>query len=244
MGGYDTACYITDSFQSEVVKKYGAPNYWLRYFTPTPGIDKIDADPIPECQAIWDSGGPHLGPITGPTQTNLNGDKATGQADAEAFVDALTDVYLDVGPLQLPGNGILWCWLDQEPGFPLSSGYWDGWASTIRGTNFDGLGTYLYPCLYCTPHADDSCTVVDNASGSATCYGVWSPEPNAPQTCGTDLNNPPSGSPTSCAAITSVLWQFLIAVTPQHYCDLAYMVDMDVSFLNFANQCFYLNARP
>jgi hypothetical protein len=244
MGGYDTSSAVTLTILDDIRdNNYGKPEYWLRYLLPSPSATRLDANPVAECEEIWDSGGPHIGPITAPKQTNLGmNDFALGQGDADAFIGALTDVYNDVSPLLLPANGVLWCWLDCEHGTHLSAEYWDGWAETIREANFSGMGQHLFPAIYCTPGSDDVCTVINNASGNDVCFAVWSPEPNIPGTCGHDLNNPPSGKPTSCSQVGTVLWQFLI--TPNNYCSLNAPVDMNVSPLVFSNQCFYLNARP
>jgi hypothetical protein len=82
------------------VNAFGTPTFWLRYCSPaqtTPLTNSSNASS--ECRAIWDSGGPRLGPITVPVQSRLSGSSAMGQADAQTLGNALHQTYLNVGPL-------------------------------------------------------------------------------------------------------------------------------------------------
>jgi hypothetical protein len=236
-GGYDTASKITYSLAHDAANKYGRPNYWLRYLAPSPAATLITDTPNTECQNIWDVGGPHLAPITEPTQSVLGQDYASGQSHAQTFANALVNLWNDVTPLITPTNGVLYSWLGQENTTHLSQGFWNGWAAYINTFNFAGLGEILYASLYCTPHSDDSCAVTNSATGNSTCFALWSPEP---QRCGNNLNNPPSYGPTGCADTPTNLWQF----AEEGACGLTVNVDMDVSNLNYVDYCFYLSRRP
>jgi hypothetical protein len=114
--------------QRNSVNNYGPPNYWLRYYQPSPDATKIQAHPIDECRAIWDSGAKHLGPISEPRQSNLGMGSDQGNADAQSFVSAMIDGWATVGPLKFPTNDTLYCFLGQENTTYLSSGYWSGWV--------------------------------------------------------------------------------------------------------------------
>ena len=97
------------------------PGFWIRYFTPSPAADLFNDDALAESRGAWDSGGPAVGCISAPDQSRLSGSAAEGQADAQAFAAAMLAAYHAVGPLLLPPNGQLYCWLDQEYSTSLSS---------------------------------------------------------------------------------------------------------------------------
>jgi hypothetical protein len=241
MGGFDTANTV-QNVRVSAVNEFGAPNFWMRYFTPSPAADQLNNDPVPECQAAWDSGGHYIGPISAPTQSRLSGSSAQGQADAQAYASALLSAYHAVGPLLLPANSTLYCWLDQEYSTSLSLNYWNGWAGYLDGYNFAGLGTYpLYPTLYCDPASPyPNCSTIGNASADY-CYAVWS---NEPEPCGT-LKNPPSWRADTCAGYASTptrLWQF----GEQGVCGYSANVDLDLGASGFttANYCFNVSSRP
>jgi hypothetical protein len=154
MTGYDTAGRIQNTYVS-AHREFGThPNFWIRYFTPSPAADLFHEDALAESRGAWDSGGPYIGVISAPRQSRLSGSAAEGHADAQAFAAALLTAYHGVRPLLLPANNQLYCWLDQEYSTSLSLSYWNAWASYLANYNFAGLGTYpLYPCLYCAPHS-------------------------------------------------------------------------------------------
>ena len=154
MTGYDTAGPIQNTYASAHHEFGVVPNFWIRYFTPSPAADLFNDDAVAESRGAWDSGGPYVGCISAPRQSRLSGSAAEGQADAQAFAAAMLAAYHAVRPLQLPSNGKLYCWLDQEYSTSLSSSYWNAWADYIANYDFAGLGIYpLYPCLYCNPYA-------------------------------------------------------------------------------------------
>lgn len=245
MGGFDTASFVYDAWPQ--VSGFGKPLFWLRYFTPcyTTPLNVSASSANAECDAIWssNSSSPMLGPITVPTQSRLSGSTAEGNADAQSFCAALSVTYTDVIPLQLPSNGQLYCWLDQEPNTSLSVSYWNGWAGYIDGFNFAGYGTYpLYPCLYCNPNAaPPNCSTIGNSS-AYYCFAVWASEP---QECGTDISSPPSWRAETCSAYTSTptqLWQFCDGTG---ICNSS-PVDQDKGAPGFytPSYCFYLSSKP
>jgi hypothetical protein len=242
-GGYDTASYIYD-VQAAAVTKYGTPTYWLRYFSPSVNgtVNQSSSHSILECRAAWDSGGKHLMPISGPTQSRLGGSAAQGQADAQALVASIVNVYGWVAPLHLPTNNVLRVWLDQETGTSMSTSYWGAWSAYINSYNWFGLGVFpLFACLYCNPcgGAGHNCTTVGTAGG---CFSIWSSEPETPY-CGNSLKNLPSWHANSCAACqtnapATSLWQF----SERNVCGLTVNVDMDTGTLS--PNSLYLSARP
>lgn len=246
MAGFDTAGYVNQVWAS-VGTHYGRPLFWLRYFSPcqTTPVNVSSSNAIVECRGVWDSNSssPNLGPITVPAQSRLNGTSAEGHADAQTLASTLVTVYRWVGPLQLPSNQQLYCWLDQEYNTSLSLAYWNGWSGYIDGFNFAGTGIYaLYPCLYCSPQAPPpNCSTIGNGSANH-CFAVWTPEP---QRCGYSLTNTPSWAAATCAGYSSTptrVWQF----EEQGACNLAYNVDMDVGApgFNTGSYCFHLSSRP
>jgi hypothetical protein len=240
MGGYDTASRVQEVWPA--ASKYGHPQYWVRYFAPSPGDYLLEDAAVSECQAIWDSGGHYLSPISAPAQYNLSSThSATGLADAQAFVSAMITAYHKVRPLLLPDNGILCCWLDQEYSTSLSLHYWNGWAGYINGYDFGGHGQVLHAGLYCSPDSPyPNCSTIGSASAHY-CFGIWTPEDQA---CGHTLRNPPPYAPMTCGSLAStrvILWQFHEDIEYPG-CHLTVNVDCNWSNLNFARHCFNVSS--
>ena len=242
MAGFDTASFVQD-VQSQAVRTYGRPLFWIRYFPPSANTT-LDRDAVTECQAIWDSGARALGPISAPTQSRLAGSAAEGQADAHTFASALLSTYFAVGPLFLPANNMLLCWLDMESGTSLSVDYWNGWSGTIDGFQFPaGSGNLpLYPALYCNPHADPSpCTTLANSTANYS-FAVWSSEP---EPCTKSITNPPTWNAESCPQSPTNLWQYAEAgiagcLPAQPSVDL----DVGAPGVYYPDYCFQLTGRP
>jgi len=252
MAGYDCADTITNQYRPASV--YGTPAFWLRYFSPSPSATVVNvssSNASSECDAAWDSGGKYIGPICAPTQSRLSSNSySEGQADAQTFASALLQVYLWVAPFNLPTNGVVYCWLDQEPSTSLSSNYWNGWGSYIDGYNWNFTGTYpLFSCLYCNPCAPyPNCSTVNNPNNHV-CWSIWSQQP---QKCYT-VSNPPPWSAEACSNTcagsysgpATQLWQFRIQIDYPTCTNLSTAVDMDVGGgINYANYCFRLTSRP
>ena len=240
MTGYDTAGTIQDTYPS-ARSEFGAnPSFWIRYFTPSPAAYLFTDDAIAESQGAWDSGGPFVGCISAPRQSRLSGSAAEGQADAQAFAAAMLVAYHAVGPLRLPSNGQLYCWLDQEYSTSLSSNYWNAWANYIAEYNFASLGTYpLYPCLYCDPYSPyPNCSTIAKAHGVNVPSAIWSSEP---EPCGS-LTSPPRWNADVCQTVPTKLWQF----GEQGACNYSANVDLDVGAPGFvtASYCFRVKSRP
>jgi hypothetical protein len=168
-----------------------------------------------------------------------------GQADAQTLANALYNTWANVGPLQLPSNGQLWCWLDQEPGTGLTLAYWNGWSGTIDGYVWAATGTLpLYPCMYTNPcNPQPNCSIVGREDAN-WCYSIWSYQP---QRCAYSNNNPPPWEPTTCSGCSSFprtttnLWQF----AQPNSCGYSPNVDQDVGGgITYGNYCFYLSYRP
>jgi hypothetical protein len=238
MGGYDTASRVESVWPA--AQKYGNPRYWLRYFNPSPGDYLLEDAAVAECQAIYNSGGPYLGPIMAPTQSRLGNTTygaSWGLADAQAFVTALNVAYNAVGPLDVPYTQTVYCYLDQEYNTSLCIQYWNAWAEYVGEYNFGDLGTLpLYPCLYCSPALPPpNCSVIDSEEAFG-CAGVWTPEY---QKCGNDLNNISGWDVASCSLTPTILWQFHEDITADS-CSLTVNVDMDVAQVNYPDYCFII----
>lgn len=239
MAGFDTASTVQNQVPA-AINVWGKPAFWVRYFPPC-YFTPLSADPVTECRAIWDgnSSSPDLGVVTTPNQSRLNGTSAEGQADAQSLISALISTYTSVGPLQLPANGTLFCWLDQEASTSLSLGYWNGWAGYVNGYAYGG-GHPFHAALYCNPFAaPPNCSIIDSSSADK-CYAVWSSEPLR---CSNSLANPPAWAAESCANVTTYLWQYW----DEGICyNTNANVDLDVGHPNtgYGTYCFYLSARP
>lgn len=240
MTGYDTAGRIQNTYAS-AHSEFGAnPAFWIRYFTPSPAADLFNDDALAESQAAWDSGGPSVGCTSAPIQSRLSGSAAEGQADAQAYAAAMLAAYHAVGPLELPANGQLYCWLDQEYSTSLSSSYWNAWANYIAEYNFAGLGSYpLYPCLYCDPYSPyPNCSTIAQAPGVDAPSAIWSSEP---EPCGS-LTRPPAWKADQCQTIPTRVWQY----GEQGACNYSANVDLDVGAPGFFTpaHCFRVKSRP
>ena len=240
MTGYDTAAPIHETYVS-AHHEFGAnPAFWIRYFTPSPAADLFTDDAVAESQGAWDSGGPFVGCISAPRQSRLSGSAAEGQADAQAFAAAMLAAYHAVGPLRLPSNGQLYCWLDQEYSTSLSSSYWNAWANYIAEYNFASLGTYpLYPCLYCDPYSPyPNCSTIARAKGVNAPSAIWSSEP---EPCGSP-KRPPGWKADRCETVPTRLWQF----GEQGACNYSTNVDLDLDAPGFSTSsyCLRVTSRP
>ncbi|HEX4833968.1 MAG TPA: hypothetical protein VH478_23080 [Trebonia sp.] len=241
MAGYDTASTIQSVYQAGRHEFGVAPNFWMRYFTPSPYADTLNSDAVNECRAAWSSGGPRIGCIMEPVQSRLASNSAAeGQADAQSFCAAVYSTFTTVHPLQLPTRGMLMCWLGQETGSRLSAGYWNGWARTVESYRFAETGTRpLYAGLYCNPQAPaPNCTTVQVA-GAVKCDAVWASEP---EPCTKSVSKPPAWRAQHCTYIPTRLWQY----AEKAACGLSANVDLDVGAPGFnnANYCFHLSSSP
>lgn len=237
--GYDTAGEIQNTYVSAHDEFGVDPDFWCRYFAPSPYADVLENDPVSECIGAWDSGGPRISPIMAPDQAHLSSSSAQGLSDAETFCAALYSTYTAVGPLQLPADGAMWVWLDQEAGTSLSLPYWNGWADYVAGYEFANVGQQpLYAALYCDPDSPyPNCSTI-GSSGASTCWAIWSSEP---EPCGS-IADPPAWDPETCTASPTRLWQF----GEQGACGLSANVDLDEGGpdLNVDLYCFYLSSEP
>jgi hypothetical protein len=238
MAGYDTAGPIQDTYQSAFDEFGEPPAYWIRYFSPSPAADLFSGDPVAECEGAWASGGHYVGCVSAPYQSRLSGSAAEGLADAQSFAASMLFAWDVVGPLKLPVNNQLWCFLDQEYSTSLSLSYWDAWANYIANYNFANLRTYpLYPALYCDPFSPyPNCSTIAAAKGLNVPASVWSSEP---EPCGT-LRNHPVFEPDNCWTVPSHLWQF----GEQDACGYSANVDVDVADVVFADYCFRIVSDP
>jgi hypothetical protein len=234
--GYDTASYIQDVYESAYDEFRAHPAYWIRYFDPCP-FGSFDDDPMAESKAAWDSGARSVGAVSSPWQSNLAGSTAQGQADAQTYCASLLSAYKAVGPLDLPSNQMLFCWLDQEASTSLSLDYWNGWATYVGDYNFADNRRYpLYPGLYCDPDAPPpNCSIIGNPD-AFPCAGVWA---STPEPCGT-LTDPPAFAPEECPSVTTELWQF----GEQGVCGYSANVDLNRARHAYGDYCFYLKSKP
>jgi hypothetical protein len=235
--------------------QYGAPEFWLRYFSPfndTP-FNVSQSNAVAECDAIWDCGAEHLGPICDPV--SLESTSADGMGVAQTFCAALLQTAKWVDQLKLPTN--LYCWLDQEVQEPMSAAFWSGWWNYLNSYSWGGVYP-LYPCIYCNPcnfsyygthkTTEAACYV----TATVPPYAVWSCEVDEGNCTKYTLTNPPAtfqgttcGSCVPANQATTQLWQFN-ENCPCVYESTDYPVDMDVGApgFNTENYCWSLTSRP
>jgi hypothetical protein len=240
MAGYDTAGQIQDTYVSARDEFGEGPLFWVRYFSPSPAADIFSDNAVAESEGAWASGGHYVGPVSAPYQSNLSGSTAQGQADAQTYAASMLSAYYAVGPLLLPSNKQLYCWLDQEYSTSLSLDYLDGWAGYLANYNFADLNTYpLYPGLYCDPGSPyPNCSTMAAAAGLNVPAAVWASEP---EPCGS-LKSEPSYAAERCATVPTKLWQF----GEQGACGYSANVDLDMGAPGFdtAAYCFNVSSNP
>jgi hypothetical protein len=244
--GYDCADTINEVYVSAHDEFGVDPDFWMRYFSPSPAADIFSDDAESECEAAWASGGHYVGCVSAPYQSDLSGSSATGQADAQTYAASILSAYDSVGPLDLPSNNALDCLLDQEYSTSLSQPYWDGWSDYIANYNFADLGTYpLYPDVYCTPSAPyPNCSIFAESSGLNVPAMIWVP---TPEYCD-PLGDPPGTyEPETCSEYSSStvptnLWQY----AEQGACDWSAAVDLNVCNpdINWDNYCLRILSDP
>ncbi|MBO0803652.1 MAG: hypothetical protein J2P25_11335 [Nocardiopsaceae bacterium] len=237
MTGYDTAGQIQNVYAS-AASEFGAdPEFWVRYFSPSPAANLFSDDPSSEALGAWDSGGAYVSCICAPDQSRLSGSSAEGQADAQSMASSIQSSLSAVSQLSVPSQ--LWCWLDQEASTSLSLDYWNGWASYIASYNLDSNGTYpMHPGLYCDPaSAYPNCSTISQASGTAAPVAVWSSEP---EPC--SGFTAPSWNPDSCSSVATKLWQY----GEQGACGYSADVDLDtgVPGAAFSSYCLRVTSAP
>jgi hypothetical protein len=240
MPGYDTAGEIQNTYASAFDEFGVDPAFWIRYFTPSPAADVFDGDPEPECVGAWDSGGPYVGCVSSPPQSDLSSGASTGLADAQTYCAAMQSAFYAVTPLYLPASEQLWCWLDQEYLTTLSSSYWEAWANYVANYNFAGNGQYpLYPALYCDPYSPyPNCSTIAEATGVDIPAAVWSSEPEPCNSAG----DPPGWDPDECSTVSTLLWQY----GEQGACGYSANVDIDeqAPSINYQDYCFEVAYDP
>jgi hypothetical protein len=235
MAGYDTAGEIQNVYASAHSTFKANPSFWMRYFAPSPAADVFESDPVSESVGAWDSGGKSIGPVNEPSQSRLaSGSSSEGQADGQSFCAAIYSAYISVGPLNLPGDINVYCYLGQEASTSLTLGYWNAWAHAVIIYTFANNGYLpLYPCLYCDPPAaPPNCSIIGNPSAEP-CLAVWASEPDP---CHNSLTQP-SWGPDSCSAATTRLWQY--AISPG--CGYSADVDIDGSGPGFTTSSYMFN---
>lgn len=178
--GFDTANYI-NLVAPGAKSKFGTGVFYIRYENPSPAANLITSSSgVSEMRSGWDNGMRYFVPNTEPTQSRLNGTKAMGTADGQAFCAALLSIYNAVAPLDLPSNMICNCYLSLEYATNLSTSYWAGWASYVG--NYQMAGHYpLYPAMYCAPNSP---ALNCSQTGAYWCYNVWSSTPEPCAACG------------------------------------------------------------
>src|ERR1700689_4072778 len=102
MTGYDTAGPIQETYAAANSEFGVNPNFWIRYFTPSPAADLFNDDAVAESQGAWDSGGPYVGCISAPRQSRLSGSAAESQGDARALGAAMPAAHPAGGPVPRP----------------------------------------------------------------------------------------------------------------------------------------------
>lgn len=115
------------------------------------------------------------------------------------------------GAVTLPGNGILFVYLDVENKDQFNTKYWNAWAYAVNHYKFNG-NTPFYPCLYCNPRSVTSkpCNVMAHAASTDQGFAIWSNQPEP--TC---ASPGPPWAPHPCPIPYTELWQYGEGCNPQ-----------------------------
>ncbi len=209
--GFDTASTVTNALASSAVAQFGN-GFWIRYFSPTPAANVINsssANAKAEVAAMFNNGAHHLGVVSEPTQSRLGttGSSGTsfGTQDATTMINSIKNVISWLG-LAIPASG-LYCYLGLEASSPLSSAYWNAWATFVNQATLNSTSPF-FAGLYCSPPAaPPNCSTIAAAPVAAQCFSVWSSEPEPCSGCtaafgtiGWDADN--------CGGVPTYQWQY------------------------------------
>jgi hypothetical protein len=220
--GADTLAYLTSSVDGDTLAYYvidvqysGAPHdqivWWGRYFDhgTSSGNDhwqgNSEADAL--STAVADYSNPTGGkswilPIASPYPTpGPSSTYATGVADGN-YVGGIIAGNL-TSRLRLPGNGILYVFLDIENGQDISTSYLEGWGDAIDSYEISG-SVPLFPCCYINPN--DS-TDVSHVNSSGYYFQAWTSEPE-PICSGCYSPGPAWSGVQTVSGLATNVWQY------------------------------------
>ncbi|MGC8498170.1 MAG: hypothetical protein ACP5OV_01555 [Acidimicrobiales bacterium] len=180
-----------------------------------------------------------IAPLTAPNAANqqtggTNGNDlgaSDGQATCSSIEAAITQ-----GQLTIPASGVVYVYLDVEPGINITPAYWAGWANEVNSYVSGGNAPFV-PAVYTTMTESGGLyyragnvtyalgkAASDYPSQFVTCAGYWASEPepcaacqpgydasSAFSQCGTYVQ-PVGGGNT--ADVSVLLWQY----AEQHGC--------------------------
>jgi hypothetical protein len=229
--GVDTEDYLnTISWSAWYGWKPQYPTWAGRYF------GNILSWKNPEFTAAKSSTGGVLriiAPITAPNNSNQETGGTTGnnygESDAHATCASI-EAAITQNQLEIPATGIVYVYLDVEPGINITPAYWAGWANEVDNYSSSGSAPFL-PAVYTYMTESGGlyypASNVTNALGSAaadypsqyvTCAGYWASEPEPCDACAPDFDAAPyfsqfgtyvqplGGGETSDVSV--LLWQY------------------------------------
>ena len=194
--------------------KGGCLVHWGRYFQNAnwPGNlwRAIEARALADADVSW------VVPISQPGQGNISRDFATGQADGLAFIGNVKNALINMNQMGVPDSGRINCFLDIEANFYVSTAYWQGWADAVNMAVYpaSSVNKPFYACAYIgsigTGTGTTNCNTIQSAdSGSYTCYGIWSNQPQLTGGCAVGCDLPgPSWFPNNCSSAPTLMWQY------------------------------------
>jgi hypothetical protein len=215
--------------------KGGCVVFWGRYFQnfdfPTGVWRAIEARALSDSDVSW------VLPISQPGQGRLDNSFADGQADGLEFIGNVKGALLNMNQIGVPDTSRVNCYLDIENNFFISTAYWQGWADAVNMAEYPaGSGQRpFYACAYIgsigTGTGTTNCNTIQNAgSGSFTCYGIWSNQPQLTGGCATGCDLPgPSWAPNNCSSAPTVLWQYADSFVCNNNCARGTNVDLNLS---------------
>ncbi|HEY4043732.1 MAG TPA: hypothetical protein VGM32_18060, partial [Rhodopila sp.] len=130
--------------------------------------------------------------------------------------------------LHLPGNGVLYVYLDIEYGAATNVNFLNGWANAVNNYPIGGA-LPLYACVYINPYDSTNVSLV-NQTGLAY-FEAWGTEPNS-RSCSPDCNSPgPTWDVQGVNGLATNVWQYSDAGACNSYgCGFGYFyVDFDLT---------------
>lgn len=220
--GVDTASQITSTLASGA-NYSGNTAFWGRYFlhTFTPSYRYVDGEAANlvnyTTNIRW------IVPICSPSYALSGGSYSDGINVATDFCNYISarlnssaspKVHLPTLRIDSYGNPMHRVYLDVEPDAPLTQDFWNGWATGVYNYAYGGHYPF-FACAYINPNASNHCYIVGGNSGSNTCHGYWSQQPQT----GSCWIPGPTWNPTLCSSVIygPKLWQYQISCSTYDY---------------------------
>lgn len=164
-------------------------------------------------------------PIASPyNPTNINGTYSDG-VNAGNYVSSVIKNSLS-SRLNVPGNGVLYVFLDIESGAATNINFLTGWAEGVNAYQIGG-NRPLYASVYINSYDTTNVNLVEQ---SGQYFAAWTTTPSS-RNC-TDCNSPgPAWAAVQAGNMSTLVWQYGLQGACNNYgCGFGYIyVDFDLT---------------